>query len=164
MEIRPYQPGDEAAICAIYNHYVTHTVVTFEEEPVTEAQMRERIDACVNTGYPWYVCVEHGQVLGYAYASRWKQRAAYRHTAESSVYLRHDCARRGLGRALYEVLLPDLRARGCHVVLACIALPHEASVGLHERMGFTPVAHFAEVGRKFDCWLDVGYWQLIQTP
>jgi L-amino acid N-acyltransferase YncA len=165
MLIRPVQSGDEAAIVEIYNHYISHTTITFEEAPLSAPEMRARIDACTKR-YPWLVCVaadgDPGQVVGYAYASLWRERAAYRHTAEATVYVRDGLAGRGHGKALYEALLADLFAADCHVVLGCIALPNAASVGLHEHMGFKQVAHFPEVGRKFDQWLDVGYWQITR--
>jgi L-amino acid N-acyltransferase YncA len=159
MDIRPFAPGDEDAICAIYNPYITGTTVTFEEEPLSPAAMRERIDS-YRAHFPWLVCTVDGQVVGYGYASRFHPRAAYRHTVEVSVYVRQGFERRGIGRALYAPLFAHLRAHQCHVLLAAIALPHAASVGLHESLGFAKVAHFTEVGRKFGRWIDVGYWQL----
>ncbi len=160
MNIRPCQPGDVAQITEIYNHYITHTTITFEELPLTIEQMRARIEAYTAL-YPWLLAVsDAGEVLGYAYASKWKERAAYRHTAESTIYLRHGAEGKGLGKALYGELLTHIKQQGCHVVLGCIAIPNDASIGLHEHMGFSKVAHFKEVGRKFDQWLDVGYWQL----
>jgi L-amino acid N-acyltransferase YncA len=164
MPIRSVTPADAPAIAAIYNHYIAHTSVTFEETLLSDADMLARIEALTRQ-HPWLVSVnENGAVQGYAYASPWKTRSAYRHTAEVTVYLHHDAARQGLGRALYTALLAELAQGGYHVALACIALPHEASVGLHEAMGFQKVAHFTEVGRKFDRWLDVGYWQKQLTP
>lgn len=165
MLIRPFQPGDEAAIVEIYNHYISHTTITFEEVSLSALEMRARIDAYTQR-YPWLVCVdsegEQGQVVGYAYATQWHARAAYRHTAEATVYVRAGLAGQGHGKALYEALLAALFAADCHVVLGCIALPNAASVGLHECLGFKQVAHFPEVGRKFDQWLDVGHWQITR--
>ena len=159
MHTRPCQPGDEAAIVEIYNHYISHTTITFEEVPLSALEMRQRIEACTQR-YPWLVCESGGQLVGYAYATAWKARAAYRHTAESTVYVREGFGGQGVGKALYRSLLPLLKDAGCHMVLACIAMPNEASVGLHEHLGFSQVAHYREVGRKFDQWLDVGDWQL----
>lgn len=162
LTVRPCRQTDIASVCEIYNHYVRHTTITFEEEPVPEAAMRARVAECQGR-HAWLVCEdeEQGGIVGYAYASPWKARAAYRHTAEVTVYLRHGLGRRGYGGALYASLLEQLAQQGCHAAVACIALPNEASVALHERMGFRPVARFNEVGRKFDRWLDVGYWQLM---
>lgn len=159
MEVRAVERGDVDAICDIYNHYITGTTITFEEDALAPSAMTARI-ADYTKAYPWLVCVDDGAIVGYAYASKWKERAAYRHTAEVTIYVRDGGARRGYGRALYAILLPLVRARGCHVLLGCIALPNEASVALHEAYGFRQVAHFTEVGRKFGRWIDVGYWQL----
>lgn len=158
MEIRPFRPGDEAAISEIYNYYITDTAVTFEEEPLQSAQMRERIESYL-LHYPWFVCVADGSIVGYSYASKFHPRAAYRHTAELTVYVRKGFERRGIGRMLYEPLIQHLRAAGCHAMLAAISLPNEGSVRLHEALGFTKVAHFSEVGHKLGQWIDVGYWQ-----
>jgi L-amino acid N-acyltransferase YncA len=161
MIVRACEPSDVGQICAIYNHYIAHTVITFEETPLALDEMQARV-ATVTPRYPWLVAADaQGQVLGYAYASAWKTRAAYRHTAETTVYVREGQVGQGCGKALYAALLAQLDALGCHVALGCIALPNAASVGLHERFGFAKVAHFNEVGRKFDQWLDVGYWQRI---
>lgn len=160
MKIRPCTTNDTAAICAIYNHYIEHTVITFEEIPLTVAQMQERIIGYTQL-YPWLVCEDEGEIVGYAYASKWKERSAYKHTAEVTVYLKHDATQKGYGSALYEELIAQLKAKGCHVLLGCLAIPNEPSAKLHERFGFKQIAHFTEVGRKFERWLDVGYWQKV---
>lgn len=161
MPIRPFQAGDEAAIAEIYNHYISQTTISFEEVPLSTPEMRARIDAYTQR-HPWLVAVHEGQVVGYAYATQWHARAAYRHTVEATVYVRNGHSGQGHGKALYEALLAALFAADCHVVLGCIALPNAASVGLHERLGFKQVSHFAQVGRKFEQWLDVGHWQLTR--
>lgn len=158
--IRPATPGDAAALCAIYNHFVAGTVVTFEEEPVAEEEMARRV-ATVTAAWPWLVAEEEGRVAGYAYATSWKARSAYRRTVESTVYVAPGQERRGLGRALYGALLDALRAQGVHAVLGGIALPNEASVGLHERLGFAKVGQLREVGWKLGRWVDVGYWERV---
>lgn len=160
MLIRPCNPNDTAAICAIYNYYIEHTVITFEEIPLTLVQMQERINAYKQL-YPWLVCEDAGEVVGYAYASKWKERSAYKHTTEITVYLKQDATQKGYGSALYTELIGQLIAKGCHVLLACIATPNQPSEKLHERFGFKQVAQFSQVGRKFDRWLDVGYWQKV---
>ena len=110
---------------------------------------------------PWFVAEQDGVILGYSYASKWKGRCAYRYSMEVTVYLRPDRVGRGLGSALYSKLLPALKSQRIHVAVGIIALPNEASVKLHEKMGFLKAAHFKEVGFKFERWIDVGYWQLI---
>lgn len=155
--LRPATCADAPAICAIYNHYVLHTTISFEEEPVAVETMAQRIGAAT---LPWLVCEEHGSVVAYAYASPWRVRPAYRYAVESSVYVAQVAAGRGLGQRLYERLFADLRALGMHTVIGGVAQPNPASVALHERLGFRKVAHFDEVGFKHGRWIDMGYWQL----
>ena len=150
---------DSANICEIYNHYILSTVVTFEEKAVTPSEMSARINK-IRERFPWIVFEHENEILGYAYATEWKSRAAYKHTAETTVYLDSAATRQGIGSRLYQSLLERLELLGFHVAIAGIALPNEASVGLHERFGFTKVAQFGQVGRKFDRWIDVGYWEL----
>jgi len=156
--IRLATTADADAICKIYNHYVESTIVTFEETPVTPDAMAERI-ADIQRSHVWYVACIDDAVAGYAYAGPWRSRAAYRFAVETTVYLDRGHTRRGLGRALYGQLLPDLLELGFHCAMGGIALPNDASVALHERMGFAKVAHFREVGFKFNRWIDVAYWQ-----
>jgi L-amino acid N-acyltransferase YncA len=161
LQIRPAAAADVEAVARIYNHYVANTTISFEEQTVSPAEMAERIDEVLQARLPWLVAEEAGHLVGYAYAGKWKGRCAYRHSAESSVYLDPQFMGRGIGTRLYQELLAMLRERSIHVVIAGIALPNEASVALHERQGFSKVAHFREVGYKFGQWLDVGYWQRI---
>ena len=159
--IRPALESDAAAIADLYNHYIENTVTTFEEEPVTAADMWLRIRQVQSElKLPWIVLEDDSTLLGYACAVRWKQRSAYRFSCESTIYLHHRATGMGLGVRLYGELLQQLRALGLHSALGGIALPNDASVALHEKLGFHKVAHLAEVGRKFDRWIDVGYWQL----
>lgn len=158
--VRTALPADAAAICAIYNSYVTTTTITFEEDAVAEPDMAERIADVGAAGLTWLVAEAGGKVVGYAYATKWRVRPAYRYSVESTVYVDPAFVGQGVGRALYGVLLDELRQRGMHVVIGGIALPNEGSVGLHEKLGFYKVAHFAEVGMKFGRWIDVGYWEL----
>lgn len=158
--IRPATPADAERICVIYNHYIATTTISFEEEPVAPADMAQRIVDVLAANLPWLVMCEGDKLIGYAYATKWRVRAAYRYAVESSVYLDAACAGKGAGTMLYEALLVELRRRDLHLVIGGIAQPNEASVRLHERLGFTKVAHFSEVGLKFGRWVDVGYWQL----
>ena len=159
--IRPAAAGDSAAIAGIYNHYVATTVITFEEEPVSAPDMARRIEDATSASLPWLVAEREGEVAGYAYATPWRARSAYRFSVEVTVYVDPDRSRLGIGRRLYEALLPELHPRGVHAAFGVIALPNDASVALHERFGFAKVAHLREVGYKFDRWIDVGYWQLL---
>ena len=159
--LRAASPADAEAVARIYNHYVRDTHVTFEETAVDAAEMAARIAETQAASLPWLVATSDDGVLGYAYASKWKGRCAYRHSVETTVYLAPDATGRGLGFALYEALLGQLRERGLHAVIGGIALPNPASVALHEKLGFEQVARFREVGFKFDRWIDVGYWQRL---
>jgi phosphinothricin acetyltransferase len=157
--IRLASISDAAAICGIYNYYVLNTCITFEEEAVPELKMASRITE-TTAHRPWYVWEEFGEVVGYAYASKWKDRSAYRYSAETTVYIRQNMTGRGIGRKLYEPLIADLRKAGIHSIMGGIALPNSASQKLHEALGFKKVAHFEQVGWKFQKWIDVGYWEL----
>lgn len=161
MNIRPAEQRDAAAIATIYNHYVATTCITFETDPVSDKEMGERIDETHASKLPWLIAEENGAVLGYAYASKWKGRCAYRFSAESTVYLDSASKGKGFGKALYAALIDALRGRGLHAVIGGIALPNDASIALHERLGFEKVAQFKQVGFKQDRWIDVGYWQLL---
>ena len=158
--LRQCSPTDSAQICEIYNHYVRETVVTFEESPVLEVEMARRI-ADITPRLPWLAWEVDGVILGYAYAAPWKARAAYRHSVESSIYIAQQATGRGLGLQLYTALIADLRQRDLHCVIGGAALPNPASVALHEKLGFSKVAEFREVGLKFGRWIDVAYWELM---
>jgi L-amino acid N-acyltransferase YncA len=158
--IRACTAADAAAICAIYNHYVLETVITFEETPVATTEMAQRI-ADVTARFPWLVAEEGGTVVGYAYATPWKVRSAYRFSVESTVYIAPGQMGRGVGTALYRELIDALRTLGVHCAVGGIALPNAASIALHEKLGFRKIGQFVEIGRKFDRWVDVGYWELI---
>jgi phosphinothricin acetyltransferase len=158
--IRPANAADAERICAIYNHYIAATTISFEEQPVTAADMAQRIADVGAAELPWLVMLDGDRLIGYAYATKWRVRAAYRFAVETSVYFDPQHAGKGAGTVLYEALLAGLRQRKLHLAIGGIAQPNEASVRLHERLGFQKVAHFSEVGLKFGRWVDVGYWQL----
>jgi phosphinothricin acetyltransferase len=156
--IRPVAQADAVAICAIYNPYVQNTVISFEQKQLPKTEMAKRI-AEYSALYPWLVAEVNGKVVAYAYATRWRTREAYDHTLESTIYVDKDYTGRGIAKPLYLELLRQLKARKVHAVVGCIALPNDASVALHEKCGFVKVAHFPQVGRKFERWVDVGFWQ-----
>jgi L-amino acid N-acyltransferase YncA len=158
--IRYAKTDDAGEICKIYNHYVLGTTITFEEEPVSTDEMAQRIAETLQS-LPWLVWEQDESLQGFCYASKWKGRCAYRHSVESTVYLRADSMGRGIGSQLYRALLDELRRKKFHTVIGGIALPNDASVALHEKFEFEKVAQFREVGNKFDRWTDVGYWQLL---
>jgi L-amino acid N-acyltransferase YncA len=160
VTIRDVKLGDAEAISHIYNHYVINTIVSFEDLPVPAEEMKQRIMQ-TTSNLPWLVIEEAGHINGYAYASSWKSRGAYRFCAESTIYLHPACIGKGYGRKLYEALISTLHSRNLHCVIGVIALPNEKSVALHEGLGFHQVAHLQQIGRKFDQWIDVGFWELI---
>jgi L-amino acid N-acyltransferase YncA len=163
ITIRTATLADAAGVVAIYNHFVLETIVTFEEQPIDSAEMSRRMESVWQSSLPWLVAEQGGAVVGYAYASKWKERIGYRFSVESSVYCAPNAVGRGLGTRLYGALLPLLRERGVHAVIGGIALPNEASIALHEKLGMRKVAHFEQTGFKFDRWIDVGYWQCVLT-
>jgi phosphinothricin acetyltransferase len=158
--IRPARKEDAAAIAEIYSYYIKNTVITFEEQSVNADDMLQRISETQDQKLPYLVAIDtNDKVRGYAYASSWKGRCAYRFSVEVTVYLSHDASGHGLGSLLYEQLFSELKAASYHVVIAGISLPNPVSVALHEKFGMRKVAHFDEVGFKFGQWVDVGYWQ-----
>ncbi len=149
------------ALATIYNHYVRESIATFEEEEISEEEMSNRVSGIVEASYPWLVAETEESIIGYSYAAKWKDRLAYRFSVESTVYLDSRYTGLGVGTGLCRELLAALRPKSIHAVMAGIALPNDASVVLHERLGFEKVAHLRQVGFKFGRWIDVGYWQLI---
>ena len=151
---------DARDICAIYNYYVNNTIITFDETAISEEEIKENITAVV-PGLPWLVYEKDNKIIGYAFASQWKSRCAYKFAVESSVYLDINFTGQGIGSQLYQALISRLRKQRYHAVIGGISLPNESSVAFHEKHGFEKIAHFREVGYKFGQWIDVGYWELI---
>ena len=160
VTIRDAIAADAPFIAAIYAHYILHSSVTFEEQVVDDLEIARRIADLQSLSLPWLVACLDGVVIGYAYASKWRVRHAYRFSVESSIYLTPGYERRGFGVALYRALIDAVTRSGHHVLIGGVALPNAASVALHEKLGFTQVARFSEVGFKFGRWIDVGYWEL----
>ena len=156
--VRLATPDDARQVVEIYGPVVEKTCISFEIEPPGETVMRERISSTLAL-YPWLVCEEEGRLLGYAYASRHRERAAYQWSADASVYVRFGQGRSGVGRALYTSLFAGLRRLGLCAVHAGITMPNPPSVGFHESLGFRAVALFPAVGWKQGAWHDVGYFQ-----
>lgn len=162
--IRIAHIDDATAVHNIYTPSVLEGVATFETElPGVEA-MRERIVGRLRH-YPWLIWEEDGRVLAYAYASRFRERAAYDWIAETSIYVHADARRRGIARRLYEVLLDTMTLQGINQAVGVITLPGEVSVAMHEAMGFTPAGVWRSSGYKLGQWWDVGVWQKeLQVP
>lgn len=159
--IRKVSVHDAAHIAAIYNYYIKNTTITFETEPVSEQEMAHRIGQ-IASHYPYFVATDHdGQITGYCYAHLWKEKDAYKFTAETTIYVHPDHHRRGIGRRLMAALLAACKENGLHNLIACITVPNEASVELHEKLGFKQVSHFHEVGFKFGQWLDIYDFEFI---
>lgn len=157
--IRDFKAKDTKQLLDIYNYYVLNTIVTFDIEPLTLKAFTEKLTR-INKDYPCIVFEEKNEILGYAYGSKWRPKPAYKQTVEATVYLKNGEQGKQIGSRLYRKLLDLLELEGYHIVLGGLTLPNDASVKLHEKFGFKQVAHFKEVGRKFDTWLDVAFWQL----
>jgi phosphinothricin acetyltransferase len=162
--IRIARDEDAAAIHAIYAPSITDGVATFETELPGVPTMRERIRTRLQH-HPWLVWDEDGEVLAYAYAGRFRERAAYDWIAETSIYVHADARRRGIARRLYAVLLDAMTLQGLNQAVGVITLPGEVSMAMHEAMGFTPAGVWRSSGYKLGQWWDVGVWQKeLQTP
>jgi L-amino acid N-acyltransferase YncA len=157
--IRDARPEDAAALLDIYRPFVTGTAVSFELEPPSLAEFEERIRTA-QTRWAWLVVEKGGQPAGYAYASAFRTRAAYRFTAETSAYVHPDHRGQGLARALYVRLFEVLTEKGFANAYAGIALPNDASIAFHRALGFAPVGVFHRAGWKFGRWHDVSWWEI----
>ena len=160
VSVRPATERDLGQLNDIYNRYVVETHFTFDIEPMTIEARREWFGHYDNTGrYRVLVGVSDATVIGYASSSRWRPKPAYQTSVETSIYLAPDAVGRGIGTKLYEELFKQLQREDVHRAYAGIALPNQASIALHERVGFKRVAHFTEQGRKFDRYWDVGWYE-----
>lgn len=160
MEIRKVNLEDAAQIAEIYNYYIKNTHQTFETEPLSADEMQTRIGE-VSENYPYLVAEEDGEIFGYACATQFKMRQAYEYSAEVSIYVKANAKQRGIGTQLYKQLFDELAETDIHTIIAGISLPNDASIYFHEKLGFSKVGHFREVGYKLGRWIDVGYWELL---
>lgn len=158
--IRAVCQDDIGAIVEIYNHYVVNSVITFETDPVSIDEMERRICRIVER-YPCLVYEQDGKLVGYCYAHQWKEKAAYDTTAETTVYLSPERRGGGVGGELMRALIDECKERGLHALIACITAGNQASIALHERLGFKRVSTFSQVGRKFGEWLDIVDYELV---
>ncbi|NQY37006.1 MAG: N-acetyltransferase family protein [Alteromonadaceae bacterium] len=166
--IRKVRVSDAQSLVEIYNYYVLNSIVTFEQESITTEEMANRIQAATagnasnEDHLPWLVAELDGEVIGYSYASKWKERISYRFSVEITVYLTPALKSQGWGTRLYSALLSELNNHSPQInsVIGGISLPNEASIALHEKFGMRKVAHFKEIGFKFNRWIDTGYWQM----
>lgn len=162
--IRKAELSDAGAIAGIYNRYIANSTATFETEPLTEEEMRERI-ASVYGHFPYFVYeTQENRIAGYCYAHRWKEKAAYGRTLEATVYLAQEYTGKGIGRMLMEKLIRECRKDGYHALIACITEDNDASCALYSKLGFRQVSHFPEVGLKFGRLLGVKDYELLLGP
>ena len=158
--IRSVRISDAKDIVDIYNYYILNTNITFEEEEVTIKDMEDRIREKIKSN-PWIVYEEDNKVIGYAYLSQWHNRSAYKFSKESSIYLDVNSKGKKIGIKLYEELLRLAKEYNVHTIVAGITIPNDASIGIHEKLGFEKIAEFKEIGFKDNQWLNVGYWQKV---
>ena len=163
IALRLAEPADAAAVHAIYAPVVAETAISFEHEPPAVEEIAARITATM-AQHPWLVCTAAGSVVGYAYASSHRARAAYQWAAEVSAYIHPDWRGRRIGQALYAALLRVLRLQGYYLASAGIALPNPASVRLHEASGFALLGVYHQIGFKLGAWHDVSRWQCELQP
>ena len=159
ITLRPFAWGDVPAITAIYRHYVEHSTATFDLEAPGPTYIAEKFGHMLEAGHPVVIAERAGDLLGYAYASTYRPRPAYRYTCEDSIYLRSDAVGLGLGRTLLAELITQSQAFGFKQMIAVITAESAASIALHEKFGFTTVGRHTALGLKFDKWLDVVHMQ-----
>lgn len=160
VRVRPVSPGDFEAIATLTNHFIRCTAIHFSTEPVSAEGMRRGWES-TRDRYPFLVAESDGVFAGYAKAGVWRERAAYQWTPEAGIYVEESARAKGVGTVLYRALLDELRSRGFRSVVAGITLPNEASVRLHERVGFIKCGHVKDAGYKLGAWHDVGFWQAV---
>ncbi|MEN8137564.1 MAG: N-acetyltransferase family protein [Bacteroidota bacterium] len=160
VKVRSVKPGDANDILKIYNFYISNSIVTFDENKKTLDDIKIKIST-ITALYPWYILEINGSVVGFAYASQWKNKSAYNKSVEGTVYVKNGFHGKGYGLMLYNNLIEELKKQKFHSILGLISLPNDESVALHEKLNFEKVAHFREIGKKFDKYIDVGCWQLI---
>lgn len=158
MKIRRAKPSDAEHIIAIYQPIVEQTNISFETDPPSRDEMSRRISATLAT-HEWLVAYEKDGVAGYAYASQYRPRDAYRYSIETTAYVHERCRGQGVGKALYKSLFTSLVSLGFHTAYAGIALPNRSSIELHKSVGFEAIGVFQDAGYKFDTWHDVSWWQ-----
>lgn len=163
MIIRPVNITDVPALLEIYAPYVEHTAVTFEYDVPSAEEFAQRIQA-ITERYPYLLAEEEGVVTGYAYASAFKNRAAYDWSVEVSVYVRRDARGLGIGKALYQSLEACLSMQHVYNLCACIAYPNPESIGFHQHFGYRTVAHFTKSGYKAGKWYDMIWMEKFLHP
>lgn len=160
MLYRPAEDKDTLRLCEIYTPYVEKTAITFADTPLTQADFLHKI----HSPYPMVVCEENGQVLGYAYGARFREKEAYRWAVELSIYVDENHRGKGIGKNLLRRLLLLLKAQHFQSAFSCITLPNAPSLALHRSFGFQEVGHFKNAGHKLGQWRDVSWLQYQLNP
>jgi phosphinothricin acetyltransferase len=160
IRVRYGEPGDAAALNDLYDHYIQHTPITFDLEPWSLEQRLAWLSEFKRDGPHRLIVAEHeGTLLGYASSHRFREKAAYSTTVETSIYCRHDVTGKGVGSLLYGALFEALKGESLHLAVAGVTLPNDASVAIHRRFGFEPVGVYHAVGRKFGRYWDVAWFE-----
>ena len=160
QKIRKVKIEDAGAILDIYNYYILHSITTFDEKEKTIEEIKSKIIDTTKL-YPWFILEDNGELIAFAYASMWKDKSAYAKSVEGTIYIKNKHEGKGIGTTLYNYLIDFLKSNNYHSIIGVIILPNDSSIALHEKLNFEEVAHFKEIGKKFDKHIDVGCWQLI---
>ncbi|MFK7601354.1 GNAT family N-acetyltransferase [Deinococcus sp. SM5_A1] len=159
--VRPATRADVPATLEIYNHAVLHTTASYDLEPVSLEMRLAWFDHKQEAGWPILVLEDAGEVIGWATYGPFREKPGYAGTVEHSVYIRDGLRGAGLGTLLMTALIENASAKGFHVMVGGVAADNAGSLAFHTRLGFVQVAHFRQVGRKFGCWLDLAFLQLV---
>lgn len=159
--IRKAKLSDAKRIVEIYNYYIKETTVTFEIDELIPEDMEKRIEKTFENGYPFIVYEDEGKVIGYAYVRKWRERASYKNTLETSVYVDKNMKKNGVGKELYATLIAECKNIGAHVLIGVLSEKNSASKRFHESVGFVKTGHFKEVANKFNEFIDVEFWSLM---
>jgi L-amino acid N-acyltransferase YncA len=162
MNVRQATEADAGKIADIYNWYVLNTIISFETDPVSPGEMKKRVRGKLDK-YDWIVGESDQGIVGYAYYGLFRERAAYHHTVESTIYLPRESMGKGFGKALYSHLIRSAKGRGFREMIGIIALPNPESIALHQKIGFEEVGVLRGVGYKLGRYIDVGLWQRSLT-
>lgn len=157
--IRNVSKQDAQDIVEIYNNYISNSTITFETEPLHANVMEKRISD-ISENYPFFVYELNGKVIGYCYVHQWKERAAYTGVVELSIYLSSECVGKGIGTELMRYMIDECRNRKYRVIITCVTGENNTSKALQSKLGFTQVAHFKDIGLKFNRLIDIFYYQL----
>jgi len=158
--IRNYNSSDLTGVLKILNHYVSYDACTFQITLYTHIELKQKFDDIL-LNYPMFVTEENGEIIGFAYGSRWRDKSAYAKSVETTIYVHPDYKKAGIGKALYKKLIAKLTDMGFHLLVAGMTMPNIGSQKLHEKMGFEKVGEFKDAGMKFGRWHSVGFWQKL---